>query len=261
MGAGRCVGAGAPGGRAAYLRSIPQRRPRMRAAFLPLGLALLAAGCAGAAPPSAGGSAQWWGGCGQDIGRPVAEFARRGLGTAARASVAASGDASIEYDPAALPSLSADARRFLYLRACAHHALGQVRTRGAYAAAEEREADCWAARALARTAPRDDRARAELAAELTTPADGAPALPGPVRPLDLGACIAAVPDPEAACDSTTALEPQVEYETRMVTERVPCTHCTTVGGVARCAHLMDEVQVPRRVPVVRPTAVTRRRCD
>lgn len=233
-----------------------RRAPLLCLAVAACATAVWTAGCAASAPGAAAAE-RWWGGCTAAAGRPVVDFARRGLGAAARAGFAASGEATIEYDPDAAPGLGRDALRFLYLRQCGLHARRRVPARGAPTAAAEREADCWAARTLVRT---DGRTPADVRRVGEALSD-APALPGPARTLDLGACLNE-PEPEpAACVPTTAFENRIEYETRVVTEYVPCTHCTGGPGGRRCAHAQDEVQVSRQVPVARPASVTRRRCD
>jgi hypothetical protein len=225
------------------------------------GLLALAVGCAaGGRTEGDAPAARWWGGCTEAADRPVADFARRALGTPARAGFATGGHASIEYDPDGVPGLSRDAHRFLYLRQCGLHALGRVPARGAPPVDAERDADCWAARALVRADGRTAEDVGRLSAEFT--GGGASALTGPPRTPDLAACLGPGGAPEEPpCALTTAFENRVEYETQLVSEHVPCTHCSTVGGARRCAHLQDEVRVPRQVPVARPAPVTRRRCE
>ena len=135
-----------------------------------------------------GAAAASWGGCRDADGRPVLDRPNPALDDVAVANLDAQGDPIIEYNPRWVLSVNPTTRRFLYLHECAHHALGQLLGDGYFALASEREADCWATRAMVREGARLGDLRRVQQELMNTPGDPSH-LPGSRRALDLPACL------------------------------------------------------------------------
>lgn|GEM_PF-1821110 len=202
-------------------------------------------------------SAQFWGGCVDNLGRAVTDWPNQSLNDIARASQGRDGSPIIEYNPYILASVTAATRRFFYMHECGHHALGQVSSGTYFPIASEQAADCWAARHLVQSGEFSAVELQTVQAEISrSPGDWAH-LPGPQRALNLSRCL----DGSSRCRTVTVWEPQTTWTTQYVNTTTACTHCGCNYYGCGCLHAYDVITVPQQVPVTRNVPVQKTRCD
>jgi hypothetical protein len=166
------------------VRSLPARV----LPWLALAVALEATGAA--AQPLA------FAACRDARGRPVATQQRLGLGRVAATERDAAGRPLLVYDPLVLAWLTPATRLWLHTHECAHLALGHDADGSL---AQEREADCWAARTLVAAGQLHPTHLATIQGDLAgLGAADWRSLAGPRRDVPLRACLDEARRPRAA---------------------------------------------------------------
>lgn len=126
-------------------------------------------------------------GCVDFRGQPVASVLDNSINDVAIASIR-SGQAIIQYNTRVLANLSPPTRRFFYAHECAHHALAH--TINAPSLANERAADCWAAKTMRTKMGLSILELRAIQADISRVGNGDwTHLPGPMRSIDIEKCI------------------------------------------------------------------------
>jgi len=127
-------------------------------------------------------------GCTDANNVPVASVRNDHIQDVAIATRSPTGDPIILYNVIVLSWLQPPTRLFFYAHECAHHVLRHVVASPSLTA--EREADCWAIRALKKRGDVDAVAIGTIQADISRAGRGDWShLPGPMRAVDLGRCL------------------------------------------------------------------------
>lgn len=129
-----------------------------------------------------------YGGCMDATSRPVKSVVDSSLNDIAQATLDASRQPIIRYNPEILSQALPETRFFWYLHECGHHALGHVALGTAYGLPAERAADCWAAQALVKLQKMTPERFQQIALGFAANPGDWQHLPGPQRTLDIVGC-------------------------------------------------------------------------